>query len=126
MSEAARSAESRKIFNELLEAEDLGDEVWLARAQEARRATGLPLFSELMRMLTHLRFRESEAEATWPRILEHRRQLSSRIGRDVGLRLAVFDWFVNIDARLKNPKVLEIAQVERTEKSALTDWQAGL
>ena len=126
MGEAARSADSRKILHELLEGEGLSDEEWLARARGVREERGAALFSELLRTLTHLRFSEAEAEEKWRSLLEHRRLLSSRLGRDVGLRISVFDWFVNIDPRLKNPKVLEIAQFEKTEKSAMTDWLTGL
>ena len=126
MGEAARSADSRKNLTDLLEAEGLGDEEWLARARAVKLEHGSLVFSELLRTLTHLRFSEAEAEEKWPSLLDHRRVLSLRLGRDVGLRISVFDWFVNIDPRLKNPKVLEIAQFEKTEKSAMTDWLTGL
>lgn len=126
MGDAAPYADSRKLLNDLLEAEALDDEAWLARARQARRANGVPVFSELIRTLTHLRFNETEAESKWAQLLAHRREVSSRLGRDVGLRVAAFDWFVNIDPRLRNPKVLEIAQFERTERSAMTDWLTGL
>ena len=38
----------------------------------------------------------SEARAVWPRILQHKWFLSERLGRDVGLRVAVIDYFENI------------------------------
>ncbi|PYR52618.1 MAG: hypothetical protein DMF89_02185 [Acidobacteria bacterium] len=126
MGDGARAAESRKIIADLLEADDLEDDLWLATARDARRTKGLPIFSELIRVLTHLRFSETEAESKWPGLLAHRRRMAEKLGRDPGLRLALFDWFVNIDPRLKNPKILEIAQFEKTEKSAMTDWLTGL
>lgn len=126
MGDAARSADSRKILNDLLEAEDLDNEAWLGWAREIRRAHGIPVFSELLKTLTNLRFSETDAEGRWPPLLAHRRALTARLGRDMGIRVSVFDWFVNIDPRLKNPKVLEVAQFEKTEKSAMTDWLTGL
>jgi diguanylate cyclase (GGDEF)-like protein len=126
MGDGPRATDARKVLGELLEAEALDDEPWLARIRRAREESGIPVFSELIRALTHLRFSESEAEARWLQILAHRRELARRLGRDIGPRIAAFDWFVNIDPRLRNPKVLELAQFERTEKSAMTDWLTGL
>ena len=44
----------------------------------------------------------------------------------MGLRVALLDYFVNLNRELKNPKVIEIAIYERTERSALTDGLTGL
>jgi diguanylate cyclase (GGDEF)-like protein len=44
----------------------------------------------------------------------------------VGLRVALLDYFVNVNRELRNPKVIEIAIYERTERSALTDGLTGL
>ena len=59
MGDGARTAEGRKIIAELLEADDLPDDLWLARARDVRRVKGLPVFSELIRILTHLRYTEN-------------------------------------------------------------------
>ena len=40
---------------------------------------------------------ESQAQAAWPRILEHKWYLGERLGRDVGLRVAAVDYFENIE-----------------------------
>lgn len=37
-----------------------------------------------------------EARAVWPRIREHKWYMSERLGRDVGWRVAVIDYFENI------------------------------
>jgi diguanylate cyclase (GGDEF)-like protein len=44
----------------------------------------------------------------------------------VGLRVAILDYFVNVNRALKNPKVIELAIYERTERSALTDGLTSL
>ena len=46
--------------------------------------------------------------------------------RDVGLRVAILDYFVNVNHELKNPKVIELAAFERTARSAVTDALTGL
>ena len=93
---------------------------------EAMREEGQPVYSQVLSILTHLSFGESEARKHWQKILSHRTWLKTELGRDVGLRVALLDYFVNVNQALKNPKVIELAIYERTERSAVTDGLTGL
>src|SRR5262249_40347924 len=62
-----------------------------------------------------------EAERHWRLIRQHRETMQRALGRDVGLRVAVVDYFVNVNRELKSPKVIEIAIYESTARSAVTD-----
>ena len=42
-----------------------------------------------------------------------------------GLRVALLDYFVNVSRELKNPKMIELAIYERTERSAVTDGSSS-
>ncbi len=50
----------------------------------------------VLKRLSGLKLSAAEARTVWPRILEHRSILSDRLGRDVGLRVAVIDYFENL------------------------------
>lgn len=126
MAEHGRQGEGRKVLDSLLEVLERPDEAWIERVRKLRAESSMDVLSELIRLLTHVRLTEKDAEEAWRAILAHRTEMQARLGRDVGLRLAVFDWFVNIDPRLKEPTVMELAQFERTERSAMTDWLTGL
>jgi diguanylate cyclase (GGDEF)-like protein len=93
------------------------------KSLKGRRA---PVYSTLIYILSHLSFSEREARKHWKGLLAHRRGLESALGRDVGLRVALLDYFVNVSRDLKNPKVIEIAIYESTERSATTDGLTGL
>ena len=93
---------------------------------EGYRLAGQPVYACLLSILTHLSFTESEAYRHWRRILAHRDRLKTALRRDVGLRVALLDYFVNVNRELHNPKVIEIAIYERTERSAVTDGLTGL
>jgi diguanylate cyclase (GGDEF)-like protein len=80
----------------------------------------------MLSILTHLSFAEREAYRHWRRIQAHRDRLKTALGRDVGLRVALLDYFVNVNRELHNPKVIEISIYERTERSAVTDGLTGL
>jgi diguanylate cyclase (GGDEF)-like protein len=95
-------------------------------AEIERRRKDRNLYSSLLYLLAHLSFSEVEARRHWERVSQHRRRLRRKLGRDLGLRVALLDYFVNLNRELKNPKVIEIAIYERTARSAVTDGLTGL
>jgi diguanylate cyclase (GGDEF)-like protein len=117
----------RNTLLELLEADPPHEERLLAEFEnQAADRQGQPLYSTILYILTHLTFAEAEAERHWRRIRAHRERIKSRLGRDVGLRVALLDYFLNVNQELKNPKVIEISIFEQTERSAITDGLTGL
>jgi diguanylate cyclase (GGDEF)-like protein len=117
----------RQTLLELLEADPPHEERLLAEFEERKAGReGQPLYSTILYILTHLTFPEAEAERHWARIRAHRDRIKARLRRDVGLRVALLDYFLNVNQELKNPKVIEISIFEQTERSALTDGLTGL
>ena len=49
-----------------------------------------------IKRLSGVRLPRADANAIWPRLLEHKWYLSERLSRDVGLRVATVDYFENI------------------------------
>src|SRR5262249_61010289 len=90
------------------------------------RTAGQPTHALTLSIPPHLSFSETEAERHWRRIRRHRDVLKKDLHRDPGLRVAILDYFVNVSHELKNPKVIELAIYERTERSAVTDGLTGL
>jgi diguanylate cyclase (GGDEF)-like protein len=121
----AESLSFRQSLLELLEAGPDREEALLADF-EKKRGREDPLYSPLLYLLTHLNFPEARATRHWKRILGHRDRLRREMKRDPGLRVAILDYFVNVSHELKNPKVIELAIYERTERSAVTDGLTGL
>jgi diguanylate cyclase (GGDEF)-like protein len=115
----------RQSLLELLETDPPNEEKLLAEF-ERRQEDGGPLYSSILYILTHLTFSESEARRHWRRIRAHRERLRLVVARDVGLRVALLDYFSNVNRELKNPKVIEISIYERTERSAISDGLTGL
>jgi diguanylate cyclase (GGDEF)-like protein len=121
----AESLSFRQSLLELLEAGPDREEALLADF-EKKRGREDPLYSPLLYLLTHLNFTEARATRHWKRILVHRDRLRRELKRDPGLRVAILDYFVNVSHELKNPKMIELAIYERTERSAVTDGLTGL
>lgn len=61
----------------------------------------------LLSQLVEYPYGEEEARDQYYQILEHRVQLSRKLKRDVGLRVAALDFLSNVKSCLKNPYFLE-------------------
>src|SRR4051794_31820649 len=53
-------------------------------------------FAARLRDLARLDMGDAEAEELWRNVARHRRALWNRLGRDVGARVALLDYIVNI------------------------------
>ena len=125
MKTPAESLSFRQSLLEFLEADPDHEEA-LLREFERKRGPGDPLYSSLTYLLTHLNFTEGQATRHWKRVTAHRERLRLDLRRDPGLRVAILDYFVNVSRELRNPKVIELALYERTERSAVSDGLTGL
>jgi len=121
----AESLNFRQSLLEFLEAGP-GREEALLEEFERRKGKGDPLYSSLLYLLTHLNFTERQASGHWKRVVAHQGEMTRALGRDPGLRVAILDYFVNVSRDLRNPKMIEIAMYERTERSAVSDGLTGL
>jgi diguanylate cyclase (GGDEF)-like protein len=102
-----------------------GDQV-VARLDALAAETGRPVHAELLRLLTHLHYSNEAARKVWTGYQVHRATLQRRLGRDVGGRVALFDYLVNVEEKLDNPTIIERSRLEKTERSAITDHLTGL
>ncbi|MBN1697855.1 MAG: diguanylate cyclase [Spirochaetales bacterium] len=84
------------------------------------------LYANLLELFVHLSFSEEEAKKHWKNIFENYRYLQSKIDRTVGLRVAMFDYFINLNRMLSEPILVEIWLFKETEKMAMVDALTGL
>jgi diguanylate cyclase (GGDEF)-like protein len=90
------------------------------------RRHGGAVYSELIHILSHLRFDPDEARHHWERIKDHRASMAKRLGEPVDLRVALVSYFVEVNQKLKNPKIIELKLFEQTQASAYRDELTGL
>ena len=110
----------------LLDGHPSKGETVLSRLDTIFSETGRPVHAELLRLLTHIQCSNETARQVFSGFEVHRATLTRRLGRDVGARVALFDYLTNVDRRLTNPKIIELSEYERTERSAITDYLTGL
>jgi diguanylate cyclase (GGDEF)-like protein len=98
----------------------------LRRLDQIRAEEGIQAYAALLLILTGLPFDESEARAHWDAILGHRKLLAAALQREVGLRVAVLDYFLNLNRQTTGPRLIDLAFSERQEPGATADRVTGL
>jgi len=92
------------------------------REPSLEEATTLPL----EHVFPHARLSESEATERAAAIEAHRRELGSRLGRNVGAVVAAVDYLLNISGDLVSPTIVEHDALELLEHRSVTDPLTGL
>ena len=82
--------------------------------------------AELLKFFVHTVFDEEEAEHHWDSIFENYDFYVNELNHDVGLRVAIFDYFVNLNKVVSSPIMVEIHVFKETEKFAMLDALTGL
>ncbi|MBU4126119.1 MAG: diguanylate cyclase [Proteobacteria bacterium] len=116
-----------KLLIESLREDHLGtsiinQEEW----KQLEKCFGNRIYLEILRLLTQIEFEPEEAQRHWFNVLEHRKNLQKNMGRDVGFRVALCDYFTNIHPKLKNLIFVEVDLFLQKERSALIDELTGL
>ncbi len=89
-------------------------------------AEGGQAYEEALYQLTRMRFGVEESKRFWKEIQRHHEGLSRALGRDVGVRVAVCDYFMNLRPKLRDPVIVEVQVLLQKEKGALVDELTGL
>lgn len=90
--------------------------------ERSKRGT---FYSDLVYSLCNVRYEEHEARLLWVNLLAHKTEMSDRLGRNVGIRVAALDYFKNIVGLLDEVKIVGGAEFVETERLAVTDGLTG-
>ncbi|MCX7941289.1 MAG: diguanylate cyclase [Endomicrobia bacterium] len=83
-------------------------------------------YSNLLYRLVSEEFEEEEAKKLWDEILLHKWDVSQKLGRNVGIRVATLDYLENIKKIIKTPKIIEEEEFIKTLKLATRDPLTGV
>jgi len=98
----------------------------IKQVEEIRKEKASSLYSDLIFTLANLHFSENQAKQHWEKVLQHKQDMSKKLARNVGIRVALLDYFTNLQQKIENPKIIEIDLFEKTMLSAVTDGLTGL
>ncbi len=83
-------------------------------------------YSNLIYNLVSENFEEEEAKKLWDEILKHKWEISQKLGRNVGIRVAILDYLENVKKIIKSPKIIEEDEFIKTLKLATRDPLTGV
>ncbi len=109
------------LYRDDLETDELGVELLKLENKYQNN-----VYSELIFLLSHLRFEVVEAKEVWQKIIAHRDTMQNGLGKTVDLRVAMVSYFIEVNRKLKNPKIIELKVFEQTQASAYRDELTGL
>ena len=121
-------AERGEVADELIEiaardSERTPEKQELLDRERSRRES---FYSDLLFSLCNIRYAEHEARLLWVNLLAHKTEMSDRLGRNVGIRVAALDYFKNIVGLLDEVKIVGGADYVETALLAVTDGLTGL
>ncbi len=119
-------ARVRQALSALLEQVDEGCRDLQSELERLEREYDGAVYSELIHLLSHLSIGQQDAKRHWTQIAEHQRSMERRLGTTVDPRVALLDYFVAVNCKLKNPKIIEMRLFEQTQESAYRDELTGL
>ncbi len=79
------------------------------------------LYSELLYHLTLQRYPEEEARRLWDLVLRHKERLARQLGRNVGFRVALLDYFTNKQQLLRGVRIISSDRFEELLNQIDTD-----
>ncbi|WP_039929149.1 diguanylate cyclase [Leptospira yanagawae] len=106
---------------DLLEEDPANEGVLLQKIQSHHSHDESQIYANLLKVLTSLDIPESEAKEIWDEVSGNQSKLSKCLGREVGFRVALLDYFINHNQKIENPKIIEIRLFAETEKLILVD-----
>jgi diguanylate cyclase (GGDEF)-like protein len=107
---------------EMLENVELSKaEGFFEQLEKLEQEHGEEVYTEALYAITRLHFPPDEAHEHFQRIREHCQTFRRALGRETNFRVALLDYFVEVNRRMHNPIVLEIRIFRTAEERAFID-----
>jgi diguanylate cyclase (GGDEF)-like protein len=89
--------------------------------QKLSKDRGELLYVDLLFVLTHRYYPEETANRLWNQIIKHKKSISSKLGRNVGITVAALDYLGNIHDDLKAATVISENKISKIAEIAIKD-----
>jgi diguanylate cyclase (GGDEF)-like protein len=89
--------------------------------QKLSTSRGALLYVDLLFVLTHKYYPQETAKLLWNQILKHKKSVSRKLGRNIGITVAALDYLGNIHDDLKAPTVISEQKITQIAEIAVRD-----
>jgi diguanylate cyclase (GGDEF)-like protein len=121
-----KSAQIQSEIQKLLVHETCTGNEFIGKVDQLAKRFGDDFYPALIFTAAHLEFKKRTAKKHWLEILNHWNCMSHDLKREIDFRVALLDYFVHINRRLKNPKIIEINMFQKTQKETYIDELTNL
>ncbi len=96
-------------------------EIFFRKVKGLEGRFGNEIYPSLLFTTAHLEFKKRTAKKHWQEIFGHWGKMCRHIKRTVDFRVALLDYFIDINKRIKNPKIVEIKIFQKTQQETYID-----
>ncbi|MDX1762936.1 MAG: diguanylate cyclase [bacterium] len=82
---------------------------------------GDEVYPHLIFTTAHLEFTKRTAKKHWKAIVDHWDHMGKSLNRELDFRVALLDYFIHFNKRIKNPKIIEIKIFQKTQEETFID-----
>lgn len=96
------------------------------RIEDLKKSLGDKFYSELLFRLSNEYYSHERAERIWKEILRHKRKMSGKMGRNVGISVAALDYLMNVRKQLNDAEFIAEPKMKAILNVAIHDQLTGL
>lgn len=89
--------------------------------QRLSKELGEILYVDLLFVITHQYYPEETARLLWNQILEHKKNVSKKLRRNIGITVAALDYLGNVHNKLESPTVISEHKISQIAEIAIQD-----
>ncbi|MGD9043800.1 MAG: GGDEF domain-containing protein [Desulfobacterales bacterium] len=89
--------------------------------QKLSQKRGDLLYVDLLFVVTYQYYPEETAQFLWNQILEHKKNISKKLGRNIGITVAALDYLGNVHNELEAPTVISEHKLSQIAEIAIQD-----
>ncbi len=116
-----RSSKIQTEINKLLAGNSRAHQPFIEKVDCLVERYGNDFFPYLFFTTAHLEFSKKTAKKHWNSILLHWEKMRKCVKREIDFRVALLDYFIDINRRIKNPKIIEIKIFQQTQQETFLD-----
>ncbi|GMQ84107.1 MAG: hypothetical protein BMS9Abin06_0864 [Gammaproteobacteria bacterium] len=109
-----RETRMRAEIGKLLRQESVARDGFAQKVTDIAKQYGDDVYCDLLFTAVHLEFGKRAARKHFHDVVMHWGELGAQTGRDIDFRVALLDYFLTINKRIRNPTIIEIRIFEKT------------
>lgn len=108
-------------INKLLIQCSRDSETFADRVDRLAKKYSNDIYPQLIFVTAHLEFGVQTAKKHLQEVLRHWQSMQNNLKRDIDFRVALLDYFVDVNRKIKNPKIIEIRIFQKTQAETFID-----